>query len=95
MRERSIPSQIQLSQRDDAAHVLFRDYETRGVLPLGKVGVHRYAADARTEVLCCAFAVDDEPVKLWTPGDAIPVEFREAASNPNSIALMTRPTTSP
>ena len=87
MLERSVPSQIQFSRRDDAAHVLFRDYETRGVLPLGKVGVHRYAADPRTEVLCCAFAVDDQPVKLWTPGDAIPVEFREAAANPNWIVV--------
>jgi DNA polymerase len=85
--ERSVPFQIQFSRRDDAAHVLFRDYETRGVLPLGKVGVHRYAADPRTEVLCCAFAVDDEPVKLWTPGDAIPVEFREAAANSNWIVV--------
>jgi DNA polymerase len=85
--ERSVSSQIQFSRRHDAAHVLFRDYETRGVLPLGKVGVHRYAADPRTEVLCCAFAVDDQPVKLWTPGDPIPVEFREAASNPNWIVV--------
>ena len=87
MLERSVPSQIQFSRRDDVAHVLFRDYETRGVLPLGKVGVHRYAADPRTDVLCCAFAVDSEPVKLWTPGDAIPVEFREAATNPNWIVV--------
>jgi DNA polymerase len=75
------------SRRDAPAHVLFRDYETRGVLALGKVGVHRYAADPQTEVLCCAFAVDDGPVKLWKPGDAIPVEFREAASNPNWIVV--------
>jgi DNA polymerase len=85
--ERSVLSQIQFAQRDDATHVLFRDYETRGVLPLGKVGVPRYAADPRTEVLCCAFAVDEQPVKLWTPGDTIPVEFREAATNRNWIAV--------
>jgi DNA polymerase len=78
---------MQLNRRDDAAHVLFRDYETRGVLPLKKVGVHRYAADPRTEVLCCAFAVDDQPVQLWTPGDAVPVEFHEAAANPNWIVV--------
>jgi DNA polymerase bacteriophage-type len=85
--ERSVPSQIQFSWRDDAAHLLFRDYETRGVLPLDKVGVHPYAAHAQTEVLCCAFAVDDQPVKLWTPDDAIPAEFREAAANPNWIVV--------
>ena len=55
---------------DGAQHVLHRDYETRGVLALNKVGAHRYAADSRTAVLCCAYAVDNEPVKLWTPGDA-------------------------
>jgi DNA polymerase len=67
--------------------MLHRDYETRSVLALGKVGARRYAADPRTEVLCCAYCVDDEPVKLWTPGDAVPVEFREAAVNPNFIAV--------
>ena len=72
---------------DGAQHVLLRDYETRGVLALNKVGAHRYAADSRTTVLCCAYAVDNEPVKLWTPGDAIPPEFYEAANNPNWIAV--------
>jgi hypothetical protein len=32
-----------------------RDYETRGVLQLQKVGPWKYAADNYTEVLCCAF----------------------------------------
>jgi hypothetical protein len=30
---------------------------------------------------------DDQPAKLWTPRDAIPVEFREAISNPNLIIV--------
>jgi DNA polymerase len=85
--EHSVPSQIQCSGRDDAAHVLFRDYETRGVLALDKVGVERYAADPQTEIVCCAFAVDDQPVKLWKLGDPIPVEFPEAAFNPNWCAV--------
>ena len=42
-------------------HVLHRDYETRSVLSLKAVGAHRYAAHPRTEVLCCAYAVDDNP----------------------------------
>jgi len=49
-------------------HVLHRDYETRGVLQLQEVGPWKYAADDRTEVLCCAYAIDDEPVRLWLPG---------------------------
>jgi DNA polymerase len=63
-------------------HVLHRDYETRGQLLLKRVGTHRYAADPGTEVICCAFAVDDEPVQLWIPGDPAPPEFIEAAADP-------------
>jgi hypothetical protein len=63
-------------------HVLHRDYETRGVLQLQKVGPWKYAADDRTEVLCCAYAIDDEPVRLWLPGHPAPPEFVEAAQDP-------------
>ena len=63
-------------------HVLHRDYESRGVLKLEDCGSWKYASDSRTEILCCAYAVDDEPVKLWLPGDPVPPEFVEAARNP-------------
>ena len=66
-------------------HVLHRDYETRSRAILKTVGAHKYASDPSTEVLCCAYAVDDGPIKLWTPGDAIPAEFVEAARNPDWI----------
>ena len=66
-------------------HVLHRDAETRSEVRLQSVGVHRYAADQGTEVLCCAYAIDDEPVQLWTPGDPVPPEWIEAASNPSWI----------
>lgn len=68
-------------------HMLFRDYETRGMLPLAKVGVHRYVADHLTEVLCEGYAVDDGPVKLWRPGHPVPAEFVEAATNPAWIVV--------
>jgi DNA polymerase len=64
---------------------LVRDYETRGVLKLEDCGSWRYAADPRTEILCCAYCVDDGPVKLWLPGDPVPPEFIEAAQNPDWI----------
>jgi DNA polymerase len=64
-------------------HVLHRDYETRGVLELPKVGAHRYAAHPLTSIRCAAYAVDDGPVKLWLPGDPVPQEFVEAACNSN------------
>ena len=72
-------------EQDGEQHVLHRDIETRGALALGKVGAHRYAADPRTSVLCVAFATDNGPVKLWTPGDAVPPELIEAANNPSWI----------
>jgi DNA polymerase len=73
--------------RDSGPHVLFRDYETRGLLTLNKVGAHRYAADPGTEVLCCAYAVDDGPVQLWTLGAPVPAEFYEAANNLNWLGV--------
>jgi DNA polymerase bacteriophage-type len=63
-------------------HVLHRDYETRSRAILKTVGAHQYAADPSTEITCIAFAVDGEPVRLWTPGDAIPAEFITAAADP-------------
>jgi DNA polymerase len=62
--------------------LLHRDYETRSQAALNRVGAHRYAADPTTEVLCCAFAVDEQPVQLWRPGDPVPHEFVEAAADP-------------
>ena len=68
---------------DGAAHALHRDYETRSLARLSTAGAHQYAADKTTEVLCVAYAVDDDPVQLWIPGDPVPPEFIEAAANPN------------
>ena len=69
------------------AHVLHRDFETRSVLDLRKVGAHIYATHPTTEVLWVGFAVDDEPVQLWRPGNRVPPEFIEAAANPDWLAV--------
>jgi DNA polymerase bacteriophage-type len=60
---------------------LFRDFETRSTLDLRDVGAWKYSHDATTDVWCCGYTVDDEPVKLWVPGDPVPSEFVEAAQN--------------
>src|SRR5262245_7693237 len=65
----------------DRVQVLHRDYETGSPAILRIIGTHKYVADPRTEVLCCAYAVDDEPAQLWTPGNPVPPEFIEAANN--------------
>src|SRR6478735_751315 len=73
--------------REGSAHVLHREYETCSTCGLKSAGAYRYAADPRTEVLCCGYAVDDSPVQLWTPGDPVPPEFIEAAHNPAWIVV--------
>jgi DNA polymerase bacteriophage-type len=76
---------VHVAAIDHAAHVLHRDYETRSQATLKTVGTFKYATHPTTEVLCCAYAVDDQPAQLWTPGDPIPAEFIEAATNPSWI----------
>jgi DNA polymerase len=66
--------------------VLHRDYEVRSTSSLQKVGAWKFAAIKETEVLCCAYAVNDGPVKLWLPGDPEPPEFDEAANNTDWLA---------
>jgi DNA polymerase len=63
--------------------ILIRDYETRSTLDLGKVGAWQYATHA--DVWCCAYAVDDGPIKLWVPGDPPPEEFALAARDPEYV----------
>jgi DNA polymerase bacteriophage-type len=63
--------------------LLFRDYETKGTLNLSEVGAWKYASHPTTDVWCCAYAVDEGPIKLWVPGDPVPAEFAEAAQNPD------------
>src|SRR5262245_35383780 len=68
------------------SHVLHRDYETRSNSRLDLSGPWRYASDPATEVLCVGFAVDDGPARVWTPGQPVPPEFVECASNPDWLA---------
>jgi DNA polymerase len=68
-------------------HVLHRDFETRSTIDLPDVGAWRYAAEPTTDIWCCAYAVDDGPVKLWLPGQPIPDEFHTAARDPDWIVV--------
>jgi hypothetical protein len=51
------------------------DIETRSKLDLKKYGAYRYAADASTEVLCAAWALEDGPVQLWIAGQPAPKDL--------------------
>lgn len=44
------------------------DFETRSACDLKKAGVHRYAEDPTTEILCLSYRVGDGPVRSWVPG---------------------------
>lgn len=56
--------------------LLHRDYETRSVADLKKVGAHVYAAHATTDVLVACFAFDDEEPWDWYPGEPVPLKVR-------------------
>jgi DNA polymerase len=66
---------------------LHRDYETKSVVDLRKTGTHVYAEHESTDAWMCAYAVNDEPPKLWIPGAPVPPEFKEAAENPEWEAV--------
>ena len=48
------------------------DFETYSECDIFKAGAYAYADHPSTEVLCMAWAVDDEPSTLWTPDMAPP-----------------------
>lgn len=56
---------------------VFFDFETRSEIDLKAVGAHRYANDPSTDVICLAWALNDEPVKIYRPldGDPLPQEL--------------------
>jgi DNA polymerase len=43
------------------------DFETFSEQDISSGGAWKYSTHPSTEILCMAFAIDDEPVELWTP----------------------------
>ena len=52
--------------------ILWLDYETRSRCDLRTRGSYNYAQDPSTEIICMAYAFDDEDVVLWTPDQTFP-----------------------
>lgn len=52
------------------------DFETRGVLDLKAVGLHRYARHKDTGVWCMAGALGDSEPNVWIPGKDLPALTR-------------------
>lgn len=54
--------------------VLHIDFETRSAVDLRKTGVYVYAEDPTTDLWCACYALGDEPVRVWRPGDPVPAD---------------------
>jgi DNA polymerase len=54
------------------------DFESRSACDLTVAGVYNYAQDASTEVLCMAYAHDDDEVQIWQPSQEFPKSVRQA-----------------
>ena len=52
--------------------ILWIDFETRSRVDLPSKGVYNYAQDLSTEVLCMAYAFDNEDVQVWMPNEPFP-----------------------
>jgi DNA polymerase len=63
------------------------DIETRSLLDLRKVGAARYARHGSTSIWCVGYAVDDDPVQLWLPGEPVPPAIIEAVTDPDCVLV--------
>lgn len=54
------------------------DFETYSECDIRTAGAYNYAAHPSTEVICMAWAVDNEEPRLWTPDIPFPTELYEA-----------------
>jgi DNA polymerase len=61
------------------------DFESRSVVDLKRAGVYVYAEDESTDVWCAAYAVDEGPIHLWTPGGECPRDIAEAVAQGHAI----------
>jgi DNA polymerase len=55
--------------------MVYLDFETRSECDIKKCGAYVYSQHPTTSVLCMAWAVEDEPVQLWVPGQPFPDEM--------------------
>jgi DNA polymerase len=56
------------------------DIETRSTVDLRKSGAYPYFEHPDTDVWCIAFAVDDGPLDVWTPGEPVPDVWRQGVA---------------
>lgn len=66
---------------------VWADTETGSEIDLKTCGAYRYAEDPSTFIQLFSYAVEDEPVKLWSPydGEPMPDDLHEYLLNPKYI----------
>lgn len=65
--------------------VVYFDFETRSTKSIRGQVLQAYIADPLFDVICCAYAVNDGPVKLWRTYEKIPRDLRDAAKDPRYV----------
>ena len=58
--------------------ILWIDFETRSRVDLPSAGSYNYAQSLTTDVLCMAYAFDDDDVQVWTPAEPFPQKVLDA-----------------
>lgn len=66
----------------DICHV---DFESRSACNLKETGVDIYSKHPTTDILCMAYAINDEPVELWIKGDPFPERIQKLINKPTTI----------
>ncbi len=61
------------------------DFETRSDVDLMARGVYNYAESENTDILCMAYAIEDEPVKIWKHGEKFPAELNTHLEDPEVL----------
>lgn len=57
------------------------DFETYSECDIKTAGGYNYAAHPTTEIICMAWAIDDEEPSLWTPDQIFPLRLATAVAN--------------
>ena len=58
--------------------MLHLDYETRSTVDLRNRGAYNYASDPSTEIICLAWAIDEDEPQIWHPGLPFPGDVLKA-----------------
>lgn len=67
------------------------DFETRSTVNLRTSGADKYAAHEDTGIWCLAWAIDDDPVRVWYPGDKDPALLLDHIESGGRVSAFNAP----